>query len=274
MHNRTESKLVAVEYPLDILNRHSTRVRRSYPVNKLSGLLSIATTNSLEPNIVGLDIVLRWLRDFPAEGFSPNFRGEPQLSAEMASMYARGNRISFNDALRIQEAIIRLDLRGPLSRQYVLQNQIKEYIAIQPITADDFIMLWHIFKELDPNFAKEAVNKMADHMWAADNKDANLILVWCRCTEDQLLHEEIVKAWFDIQQRIYNEKVENEKSQDLTDAEKDKISGTVAGELGAKATGVSGTCSRDGLVGSTAAYGDMTDDESCDMSLETPPGTP
>jgi hypothetical protein len=122
------------------------------------------TCEGLAPIPSGMQIALLWLSQHPAKGYPAKYQGRKRLTVEIAEKLACGT-IPFIGLLRVHEALLLIDLKDHLSRQFEIRNAIMEHMNKTVLTPIELHRLGMIFSHpttADPKIISLAVNKTLD----------------------------------------------------------------------------------------------------------------
>ncbi|QDS68920.1 hypothetical protein FKW77_008268 [Venturia effusa] len=169
------------------------------------------TCEGVVPVISGMKTVLQWMLKHPSKGYPAAYKGRKLLTVEIAEAL-HGGPIPFVGLLRIQEALLLLDLKGHLGGQFVIRKAIVQHINTKILTPNEFHKIGLIFSHAptsDINLVQLAVNKTLDFMDASladgtltqDGYDA----YWRVSEAVSILAEKIDKARAGKQNRLARE---------------------------------------------------------------------
>lgn len=158
-------------YPVALLNAYSNTGKVKLEAQeKGSNAIAFSTCEALEPKIEGVVTVLKFFAKQPLNGYPKTYKGRKQLTVELAEKMA-GHAITFEDKLRIHEALLLLDPKDHLGFQFDIRKAITEHIKNTLLIPDElkmigFILLHDTTKdEKLVDFATNAIMDFMDTGW-------------------------------------------------------------------------------------------------------------
>jgi hypothetical protein len=156
-----------------------------------SGLDTIvfATCEGIIPIPFGMHTVLLWIdmREHPANGFPAKYQGHKRLTVEIAETLTHVP-IPFAGLLRIHEALLLLEPKNHLSRQWDIRKAIMDHMKATTLTPDELYKIGRIFSHettADDKLIDYAVNMTMDFM------DLGIARQTVSATDEQALNQVI-----------------------------------------------------------------------------------
>lgn len=132
-------------YPVALLNAYSNTGKLKLEARENgSKAIVFSTCEGLEPRMEGVVTVLRFFAKHPLHGYPKTYKGRKQLTVELAEKMA-GHAITFEDKLRIHEALLLLGPKDHLGRQFDVRKAITEHIKHTLLTPDELKVMGFIF---------------------------------------------------------------------------------------------------------------------------------
>lgn len=153
----------------DIENGSSTDSGRSG--NNVVETIRFETADGIAPVVGGMEVVLKFLdmAQHPTNGYPASYKGHKSLTVELSTRLAGGRPIPFIGLLRIYEAILLLEPKNHLGRQWQIRRAIMDHIDITILTPAELHKVGVVFSHettTDVKLVHHAVNKTLDHMEA------------------------------------------------------------------------------------------------------------
>lgn len=184
----SENVLTFAAYPVARLSAYSksaeSKLKEKDGSNNSSDHSDTAATNTIffetakgiVPVPSGMQVVLRFMNlpEHPPNGYPASYRGHKRLTVKLANQIA-GRAVPFVGLVRIHEALLLLDPKNHLGRQFDIRKAVLDHINTTVLTPDELYKIGKIFSHsttLDDKLINHAVNKTLDFMGNGIENDA------------------------------------------------------------------------------------------------------